>query len=382
MIPQALDKITVADIQYLLDQRVAESKTLEYKRELPGGKDQDCIHFLKAISAMANTDGGDLIYGIAADNGVPIDMRGIPSIDEDKIKLRLSQLCQSGLAPRVTKLEMKYVPITEENSVLIVRLGKSLNSPHRVIHSGHNNFYARNSAGSYPLDVNELRDAFNLSGDISERVRTFITNRLIQIDSNQAPLPIMEAGKVVLHVIPLASFTDKSSITFNFQDIHNPGFHTLSGSFNYSLRNLEGAVYYDQYDDQIEAYTQVFRNGIIESAYALRVQEGETLDFNGEYLEQKIQESLINYLDTLYSYGVLAPYYIFISFINITGYKMTSHTRFHLSRRATTQNRLGFTLPELVLDTHNFNLKQDLNPIFNLMWNAFGHPSIHPEGKT
>ncbi|MPS49387.1 ATP-binding protein [Methylobacillus sp.] len=382
MIPQALDKITIADIQNLLDQKVVESKTLEYKRELPGGKDQDCIHFLKAVSAIANTDGGDLIYGIKSDNGIPIEIQGIPSIDEDKVKLRLSQLCQSGLAPRVTKLEMKYVPISRDNSVLIIRLGKSLNSPHRVIHSGHNNFYARNSAGSYPLDVNELRDAFKLSGDIPERIRAFIINRLIQIDSNQAPLPIMEAGKVVMHVVPLASFTDKNSIIFNFQELHNPGFHTLSGSFNFSLRNLEGAIYYDQYDGQIEAYTQVFRNGIIESAYALRVQEGETLNFNGEYLEQKIQQSLINYLDTLYKYGLLAPYYIFISFIDIKGYKMTSQTRYLLSRRAATQNRLGFTLPELVLDTHNFDLKQGLNPIFNLMWNAFGHPAIHSEENT
>jgi hypothetical protein len=62
MIPKSLDEISGNDLDQLVEQSVPESTTLEYKRELPGNSDQDKKEFLADLTALANTQGGDLIF--------------------------------------------------------------------------------------------------------------------------------------------------------------------------------------------------------------------------------------------------------------------------------------------------------------------------------
>ncbi len=56
----------------LLDQACAEnwpeSQTLEFKRQLPAKDDSGRVEFLKDVSALANAEGGDLVFGIAEVN--------------------------------------------------------------------------------------------------------------------------------------------------------------------------------------------------------------------------------------------------------------------------------------------------------------------------
>lgn len=64
MIQKKLEDITFNDLNFLMDNEIRENKTLEYKRELPGNKDSDKIKYLTEICALANTEGGDIIFGI------------------------------------------------------------------------------------------------------------------------------------------------------------------------------------------------------------------------------------------------------------------------------------------------------------------------------
>ncbi len=70
MIPKPLNEIAEADIQQLKASGVEEGKTIEYKRDLPGTKDEDKRELLADVSSFANTEGGDIIYGGAEDLGV------------------------------------------------------------------------------------------------------------------------------------------------------------------------------------------------------------------------------------------------------------------------------------------------------------------------
>ena len=63
MISKPLDAITLDDLHRLLENRISEGKTIEYKQVLPGGTDGEKIKFLRAVSSFANTAGGDLFYG-------------------------------------------------------------------------------------------------------------------------------------------------------------------------------------------------------------------------------------------------------------------------------------------------------------------------------
>lgn len=64
MIPRRLSDLGRDDIEQLIQESVSESRTLDYKEELPGNSDQQKKDFLADVSAFANTRGGDLIFGV------------------------------------------------------------------------------------------------------------------------------------------------------------------------------------------------------------------------------------------------------------------------------------------------------------------------------
>lgn len=55
--------------------------------------------------------------------------------------------------------------------MLMVRVPRSFNPPHRIIRQGSNRFWA--AAGKYEPDVNELRVLFNAGPQLADRIRNF-----------------------------------------------------------------------------------------------------------------------------------------------------------------------------------------------------------------
>src|SRR5262245_61189520 len=77
MIPHDdLAAVTEAELTERATAAAFESKTLEYKRELPGEKTSDKIKFLAGVSSLANTAGGDLVIGVDAPQEVPTAIPG------------------------------------------------------------------------------------------------------------------------------------------------------------------------------------------------------------------------------------------------------------------------------------------------------------------
>ena len=71
-------KITLADLQALMDNEVVESRDIEYKRTLSVSLSPERKRKLVAgISSFANTDGGDFIIGIRAEGGIPKELAPI-----------------------------------------------------------------------------------------------------------------------------------------------------------------------------------------------------------------------------------------------------------------------------------------------------------------
>jgi predicted HTH transcriptional regulator len=91
MISKPLSDIRLDDLKNLLG-HVRESKTIEYKMLMPAKSDREVIQFLAAISAFANTAGGDLLIGITSDDGIASAIPGVPLAGFDAEKLRLEQL--------------------------------------------------------------------------------------------------------------------------------------------------------------------------------------------------------------------------------------------------------------------------------------------------
>ena len=76
-----------SDLEALVSNCVQESKLLEYKSELKIEARDDKKEFLADLSAMANTHGGQIIYGISEKDGIPTSVTGIEiDIPDDTIQ--------------------------------------------------------------------------------------------------------------------------------------------------------------------------------------------------------------------------------------------------------------------------------------------------------
>jgi predicted HTH transcriptional regulator len=57
-----------AEVDAYLQQRIGENLTLDYKRELSTSSDRDRGELCKDVSALANSQGGMIIYGVDEDS--------------------------------------------------------------------------------------------------------------------------------------------------------------------------------------------------------------------------------------------------------------------------------------------------------------------------
>lgn len=162
--------LTTDDIEALLRNEVREDDQIEYKLAVPGKANSEKSPFLQAICSFANTNGGDLLLGISASDGIAKELIGMPADDVDRAKLQLEQLIQTSISPRLTPA-IKEIKLSGKKSILAVRVNRSWLAPHRVNTDGH--FYGRNSAGKYQMDIDQLRSAFSKAGATADRINAF-----------------------------------------------------------------------------------------------------------------------------------------------------------------------------------------------------------------
>ena len=108
-----LDSITEEDLSSLIQNCVREGRNIEYKEVLPGNSDDDKREFLSDLSSFANAGGGDIIYGITAKRDSHGTSTGEPenivplSVNLDAASLRLHEMAQGGIDPRIPGLQVK-----------------------------------------------------------------------------------------------------------------------------------------------------------------------------------------------------------------------------------------------------------------------------------
>lgn len=387
MINKRLELITFDDIESLLNNEIRESKTLEYKSILPHYGESEKIPFLASVSALANTDGGDILFGIIEKKGIPVELLGLEVKDVDGEILRLENAIQTGLEPRLTRFQSRVIKDQDGKIFLVLRVQKSWNHPHRVCFKDHAKFYKRNSAGKYPMDVSELRTAFVLSEQISERIRNFRVQRTTKIKADtDLPVPLYKGGKVSFHLVPLKAFTEN----FLFEvDRDDKIFNSLipMGSSGWNTRyNLDGLVTYSgSRGEDAVSYTQFFRNGIIEAVSALGAFSDKKIIPSQAY-EKDLIQAFSSYLNFYKELDVEGPIYFFISLLGVKEYEFAiNRNRFWPSHSPDYPlDRDDILLPEGVIESVDVIPEIIFQPYFNMVWNAYGFRqsfNYNKEGK-
>ncbi len=384
MLEKPIDEITREDLESLIENEVAEQKTLEYKQELPGDTDSEKKEFLADVSSFANANGGDIIYGIAEQNGVPKELVGLDVENMDQTILRLEQIIRAGIEPRIHNIEVRPVKLSGSKYALIIRIPKSYVGPHWVKFKEHYKFYSRSTKGKYRMDLTELRIAFTLSERIVEKARDFRLHRVNQIQNGETCLPIKEGAKVVFHLVPYSAFypgkrydLSKFFLFKREKGSNSPG---LGGRDRY---NFDGILSYSgPFEGTPDFYLQVFKNGIIEmtNAHLLAPENGNLL-IPGLLFEKTMIESFATYLKLYKTLGVEPPVFVFLTLIQVKGYRMSvedflRQNDFYLSfcNESCSIDRDNLLVPEVFIETYDIDPAEALRPCFDSIWNACGFP--------
>jgi len=365
------------DLQALKDNSVPEGRTIEYKQSLPSNLDSDKKEFLADVSSFANASGGDLIYGIVADKktGTPKSVEGLSIENIDQEISRLDNIIRNGIEPRIPSVSIQSIPLKNTKVALIIRVPKSWISPHRVTYKGRDKFYSRSSNGKYPLDVAELRVAFNLSETITERIRNFRLDRISKILANETPVPFYDNAKIVLHLIPIVSFNPAQSCDIDkiaSQPRSMPPIYSGGGNSRY---NLDGfLIHSDDQERKSYSYVQLFRNGIIEAVEGLLLEphEGQLIIPSVGY-ERELIKSFTKYLSVFKILSVEPPIFVFLTLLGVKGYSMAVSDRFPFAKSHTIDRDI-LPSPEIIIESYDVNAAKELKPCFDSIWNACGFP--------
>lgn len=149
------------DLLVLVDGRMEESTRIEYKREIDlTGKGKK--EAAKDISAMANAEGGLIIYGIderSDGHGPGIPERLFPMKDVSLVP-RLEAVLIDSISPRVNFRLNRIDSKVDEGFYVVISVSPSYETLHMVTIGGDNRYYKRRNHISSPMTEDEVRHAY------------------------------------------------------------------------------------------------------------------------------------------------------------------------------------------------------------------------------
>jgi len=369
MIPREFDAITRADLKALVANQVAERRTLEYKRDLPGNAERARKEFLADVTSFANAQGGDILFGIDAPQGVALAVTGIAVDDPDAELLRWEDILLAGVEPRLPRLRLRWIDIGEARDVMLIRVLPSSIAPHRVIFKDGNRFYGRKSNGKYEMDTQELRDAFTASEAVPTRLRALHLAAVDQAVRGELPIGLGSDPKAILSLIPVTLFREVRDLEItpeNALAAHKP-----SGYMD-SVRMIEGVLLHTNPADSgaVRSYAITYRQGRIDMVWTIgrivnELSRQEQAIIWPKRLEDGVLDAAISGASKLAPFGVEGPWLVMVTITGIKDYVLILNEEY----RSQAAWRSEATLPPLMVERMN---RAALLPLLRSFWLAFG----------
>lgn len=368
------DQISEAHINELISNAVPENARLEYKQQSYGPTDADKREFLADISALANTQGGDIIIGVTEQNGIPGAIQPIQSARLEA--QRLQNIAQSGLEPRLPDIRVRTISVNG-GEIIVVRTSSSFTRPHRVISQGSNRFFARAGAAKYEPDVQQLRILFNEGQNIFQRIKEFQIDRVLKISAGDMPVGLGGTAKVAIHMVPVPAFGDGrmadaarivargSMVPFSLVQI--------DGGVQQQQVNLDGYLHsISRHPIGPIGYAQLFRNGAIEAVGLLRADGPSGPRFVTQIFTDAVVSRVKQYLKVFSAYELGVPVYVFLSICNAAQlvWRHSDGAGGYLDTDPV--GREIVTVPEVYIDSFDVDVIDVMEPALNAIWNAVG----------
>lgn len=330
MLPLSFESIQASDVLALVDQKIGEHKTLEYKAELSIATSDAKAEFLADVSSFANASGGGILFGISDERDASGKPTGIPDslvplrLDNAAAECaRVEQLIESGIQPRLPLVQVKAVPVPS-GYVIVLRAGKSWIAPHMVSYVNRTRFFSRNSStGKVQLDVQQIGALFAQRHGLEDRLRDWKAGRIAKNIAAEGPIS-MTGARALLHFIPAAALMNAETHPrkFDFQSLAVSRI-LMSLSVESSRYNADGFLMSSRLNpDSGGSYLQVFRSGALEycDSWMLSSMQGEHVP--SKNFEQKVVDTFERAKLLLDHLEVEAPIFTTMTLVGVKGKTM------------------------------------------------------------
>jgi Putative DNA-binding domain len=381
MLATDLSTVDAAFLDEVCKEHWTESDTLEFKRELPGGSDKEKHELQKDVCALANADGGDIVFGIDEIDGkageiVPI---GIGAVDAEK--RRIAQTLDSGIEPRLPALQIVDVMVPG-GYVLVVRVPASFSGPHCVRKDTSRRFVMRNGTTTTDLSFDQLRSAFDRTATLGERARRFLADRTQLIADRKTPKRLQVGPTRVVHLIPLGGLAGRQSADLaSLRGSEYTKFNETDWGSGSQSFNLDGVVVFQggAPEGAHYGYCQIFRSGILEGASVAgcvqppRGSEQERHIVWATDMAKFFRERTETFIAAAKKWGLVGPAILSYSLLNVGGYELETSSNSYSRRRKPESDRAHLAVPELWIDSpESVNIDQIVRPLLDTLWQGFG----------
>jgi hypothetical protein len=162
-----LDALAQADLEKLIENKIAEGWYIEYKSRVPLDKsDFDRVKIAKSIASFANTKGGWIFWGIDCTDNFPTQLTGIDTSTHTNFQDSLSQVIASNINPKPI-YHFKEVPLGNGAAIFVILVEESPLPPY-ITSQGI--IYQRENNESKPIKDRYIIEKLN------ERARDYVNS--------------------------------------------------------------------------------------------------------------------------------------------------------------------------------------------------------------
>jgi schlafen family protein len=181
---------TKEELEALHTGNVGESLYLEYKASDAIDKNSDAkkIEMARDVSAFANADGGQIVYGMTEKDHKPagldqgIDPKAYPEIWFD-------QVLQQHITPNLTGHRIRHVPLHDGAVAIVIDIAATKGDPHQT---SDGKYYRRHNFNRLQMEHYEIRDMIRRAVDPALEIE-FESPQTLEFDRHSTmskPVPI------------------------------------------------------------------------------------------------------------------------------------------------------------------------------------------------
>ena len=375
MLPFPLHQITESFLSQICTDQWPETQTLEFKSILPLNAEENREEFRKDVCALANADGGDLVFGISEIGGRANAIHAITGSEVDATKRRLRQILESKVEPRIHGIQIHTCPVSSGGFVLVLRVPSSFVGPHRFGPITEHRFAIRNDTATTDMTYDQLRSAFGQGATLLEKVAQFRMRRVDQIAGGKSPKRLAQGSTMVAHLIPLNGLAGRTDVDIEGLISDHATLRLDPQSVWKRTANLDGLLMYP-YDDErgVEVYAQIFRNGIFEMVKNVHFdpRPGSVPQcLIGFDILDLLRSGLDAYSAAAPTLNAQGPCVVAVSIVNALGTTITVGPS-NATRTPLTETRLD--LPEVMVEdiTSTLDLDKITKPIMDVLYQCYG----------